>query len=359
MAAKECPVCNKLYKDEVNFCPADGEKLEFTDRVLEKDIIADFTEMPLDYKLYVEGEQLPVRIVNLVKDEPLHVSIGADGKRNCNVTFLNAGDSVLKFNIDLPEKSPEERRKVLVASISSQRDMDMQKIPAGNYVLGSNRANHDERPTRTVYTEGFYIDKCEVTMAQYERFLKDIKEHGHKWCHPDEPENKDHTPTHTYAWAQRFSWNNGIPPRGKEDHPVVLVDWYDAYAYASWAGKRLPTENEWEIAARGNDLREYPWGNTFDKAKCHIGNAPTAVGKYPEGASPFGVLDLAGNVAEWTATAYEERASNAKLFGGKYGMPIIKGGSWDDTSRGCRSSARDIRRSPFYKSTTVGFRCVK
>ncbi len=245
-----------------------------------------------------------------------------------------------------------------MSQIAANRDIDMVEVKSGVYVIGSDRGNQDERPIRRYETQGFWIDKYEVTCAQYQRFLEAVKKDGHKWCHANEPANKDHTPYHTYAWALKFSWIGGNPPVNMEDYPVVLVDWYDAYAYAKWAGKRLPTESEWEIAARGSDSREYPWGNTFYSDRCNIGDKPLAVGSFKGGDSPFGVSDMAGNVAEWTATAYETRPADSRNFTGRYGQPIIKGGSWDDNSKSCRSAARDTRRAAAYRSTTVGFRCV-
>ncbi|MBI3039931.1 SUMF1/EgtB/PvdO family nonheme iron enzyme [bacterium] len=111
------------------------------------------------------------------------------------------------------------------------------------------------------------------------------------------------------------------------------------------------------MAANG-ESRDYPWGDTFSSKRCNVGDFPVSVGFFHDGASPWGAEDMAGNVAEWTATAYEPDPRNGKPFNGRFGQPIIKGGSWDDESRGCRVSARDIHRSHAYRSTTVGFRCV-
>ncbi len=355
-AAKLCPVCKQSFNDTINFCPVDGTKLE-----AQQNPDARFIEMnitPGGAQVKVNGVLASDSRIQMVPGGEYAVEIASDGYKTARMKFsLPAPDRTL-VNFELCPLSPEEIRNAKMASLAGNRDHDMVEVKAGGYTLGSDRGNYDEKPVRKVDTKGFWIDRNEVTCAQYQRFLEDVKKYGHKWCHPTETAHKDHTPYHTYAWALRFSWVGGQPPRGMTDNPVVLVDWYDAYAYANWVGKRLPSEDEWEIAARGSDGREYPWGNTFYTDRCNTGDHPVDVGSYPEGASPCGAHDMAGNVAEWTATAYEPRPADSRIYTGKFGQPVIRGGSWDDNSKTCRSASRDVRRSPFYRSTTVGFRCI-
>lgn len=355
-ALKLCSGCQKTFDDSVNFCPFDGTKLEPVPQ--QQLVTVDLLPVPADSSVRVNGTESKSKTLQMQIGQEYLVEVASQGFQTNQIRIKPIQTNRFEFSFNLEKLSPEASRQVKMTAIADNRDHDMIEIKGGTYVLGSERGNHDERPVRKVVVPSFWIDKHEITCAQYQRFLEDVRKHGHRWCHENEPQHKDHTPYHTYAWALKFSWVGGQPPRGMADYPVVLTDWYDAYAYARWAGKRLPSEDEWEVAARGGDGREYPWGNTFSLEKCNIGDQPVAVGTFPGGASPWGVLDLAGNVAEWTSTAYEPQALDSKEFTGRFGLPIIKGGSWDDNSKTCRSPARDVRRSPAYRSTTVGFRCV-
>ena len=216
---------------------------------------------------------------------------------------------------------------------------NMVYIPGGEFIMGSDEGNEDEKPQRTVYVDGFNIDIYPVTNAEYKEFV----------------DATGHAPPH--------HWEGNTYPEGKGDHPVVWVSWHDAQAYCQWAGKRLPTEAEWEKAARGTDGRKWPWGNTFDPTKCNakesgIGET-TPVGKYPEGVSPYGVMDMAGNVWEWTADWYEAYPGSSyqsTRFGKK--NKVMRGGSWFDASAFVRCSVRNNAAPNFFFST-IGFRCAE
>jgi formylglycine-generating enzyme len=233
-------------------------------------------------------------------------------------------------------------------------------IPEGNFIMGTGASEQLE------ITEGFYIDKYEVSNAQYKRFLEWVKKHSDmKVKHPMQPSGKDHTPRYwkkfrpdllketKMADLQRFDENDFR----KYDHPVVGIDWYDAYAYAKWAGKRLPSEAEWEKAARGVDGNLWPWGNKWAFENCnsggyewkgerdgHIYAAP--INAYPQGKSPFGVYNMAGNVSEWIDTDFNSVNK------------IIKGGGSNSYPSFVMPSAKK-GFEPEYRSFTLGFRCVK
>jgi len=235
-------------------------------------------------------------------------------------------------------KPPETRPKR-----KPKRDITegMVLIESGDFKMGWNATGWvDTRPVRFVHVDAFYIDKCEVTNKQWKEFLNATG----------------------YNWGGRMqAWPGGVLPKEMENLPVVYVNWYDAQAYAKWAGKRLPTEAEWEKAARGVDFRKYPWGNRFDKKLCNVAESGykkvKPVGSFPTGASPYGCLDMCGNVAEWTADWYDAYPGNEKTlpqFGQRY--RVIRGGHYNSTS-GYETFARGYLE-PTARLPYVGFRCV-
>ena len=202
-------------------------------------------------------------------------------------------------------------------------------------------------------TGAYSITRNLITNAQYHAFIKAT---GHQVPDVDEATWKGYRLIHPYSRTRRHAWKDGKPPKDRENHPVVLVSHDDAKAYAAWlsaeTGKawRLPTWQEWEKAARGTDGRIFPWGDQWDAAKLNSHDSgpfdTLPVGSFPEGASPFGLLDAAGQVFEWTASE-----TNAGRF-------EVRGGSWDDSGCGvCRSAARHSRPA-YLKHILVGFRLV-
>jgi len=226
---------------------------------------------------------------------------------------------------------------------------EMVLIPAGEFIMGTDIRLSDEGPQHKVNLPAYYIDKYEVTNLQYKKFNEAT--HGR-------------SPRH---------WRNRTFPQGKADHPVVYVSWENANAYCQWAGKRLPTDQEWEKAARGTDGRMFPWGDEFETANA---NTPlrwqevgrfgdtTPVGAFEKGKSPYGVYDMSGNVWEWTSSwykAYPGNKTSSESYGERY--KTLKGGSWFDCSfYKCGISAPVFNRAFFakkVKNDSFGFRCAK
>ena len=216
----------------------------------------------------------------------------------------------------------------------------------------------NEQPARQVNLDAFYIDKNEVTREQYEGFmLSGGYKKRHFWAEEGWQfitENEIDAPL-----GFRSSYLNPTPHQ-----PVVGVSWYEADAYARWVSKRLPTEAEWEKAARGKDGNSYPWGQQMDFTRVFylFGRNPAPVGSYPQGASPFGVFDMAGNAWEWCADWYDEflyigRSNSSYGKDGK-AKKTMRGGCWMSGALEMRSTYRDANR-PEYRNTTVGFRCVR
>jgi formylglycine-generating enzyme required for sulfatase activity len=245
-----------------------------------------------------------------------------------------AGERITRLQVALTPAGPGhiERR--------GNDDAEMVFIPAGRFTMGDTHGNGDrgEQPVHQVGVEAFWLDRTEVTNAQFTRFVQ------------------------AGARIQGF-WRSEYTT-GKEQHPVFNVTWYDAAAYCAWAGKRLPTEAEWEYAARGTDGRRYPWGDTWDTSKAN-GNfqipASTPVGSYAGGASPFGVHDLAGNVWEWTSTLYKPypySATDGREDATASGARVFRGGAWDNAPFYLRSASR-LRVVPSDQFNYLGFRCAQ
>lgn len=209
----------------------------------------------------------------------------------------------------------------------------------------------NERPRTITDVAGFEIMANPVTNEQYARFVADT---GYRDPDVDAATWESYGLVHPYS---RHAWTGGEPPAGRAQHPVVLVSRNDARAYAEWLSRmtgvtwRLPTGLEWEKAARGTDGLRFPWGDEFDPARLNSAdNGPfdtTPVAAYPSGASPFGMMDAAGQVYEWTASNGNPRRA------------VVKGGSWDDKGCGvCRPAARHARPVDL-KHILIGFRLIK
>jgi formylglycine-generating enzyme required for sulfatase activity len=219
----------------------------------------------------------------------------------------------------------------------------MVAIPGGPFTMGSDTGGADSKPAHSVDVPAFTIDKFEVTNSDFKKF---VDASGYK---TDAEKSGDK------AWSAYAV--------GKDNHPVVKVSWNDASAFCKWAGERLPTEAEWEKAARGTDGRAYPWGNDWDPKKANVKEAglrgTTAVGSYPAGASSFGVMDMGGNVWEWTASVAEHYAGNttpSKLYGSS--LYIVRGGGWFDVKEQVAAYYRNSA-VPATANDDLGFRCAK
>lgn len=239
-----------------------------------------------------------------------------------------------------PRSNPKVTPVVTPAATSTPNTpQGMLLIPGGKFRMGSDRGEKYEKPAHEVTVASFYLDRTEVSNEDYKKFLDATK----------------HSPPK--------SWKQGQYPAGQERKPVSGVSWNDAASYARWAGKRLPTEAEWEYAARGSQGLEYPWGNSWidDAAisKESKLNQPADVGSLPKGAGPFGNLDLAGNVWEWTADDYAPYpGSNEKIEAQLKRMKVIRGGSFKSDRKFLTSYLRNMV-SPETTDSSLGFRCAK
>ena len=272
------------------------------------------------------------------------------------------------------------------AVLSSDVPDDMVLVPAGEFLMGSPAGTDglpDEQPQRRVYLSSFLIDRYEVTNEAYAKFVKTT---GHRI-----PENPNPSST---------LWIDKAPMAGIERHPVVNVSWDDAVSYCRWMGKRLPTEAEWEKAARGVDERRYPWGNDWDITKANSASywagrtvefssgaeweafwikgegaklakekgvkgevLTMPVGSFPQSLSPYGLYDMAGNVAEWVQDWYDPNYYRSAPLSNPSGpergaIKAMRGGSWLKPAVSLRAADRDWGTVDSRPSGT-GFRCAK
>lgn len=251
------------------------------------------------------------------------------------------------------------------------------KVPAGKFILGSDAPEREaayrldeaayghrvtreqgwydsESARRQVHLGAYLITRTPITNAQYRAFVADT---GHRMPDVDAETWAGYKLIHGFEATRRFVWADNRPPQGREDHPVVLVSQADARAYAAWLSRRtkqvwrLPIQAEWEKAARGAGAARFPWGGFYDPGLLNSADRgpfdTMPVGSFRRGASPYGMLDAAGQVFEWTAS----RAGRERY--------IVKGGSWDDKGCGvCRPAARHSRPADL-KHILIGIRLVR
>lgn len=235
----------------------------------------------------------------------------------------------------------------------------MALVTAGYFVMGSNNGPDDEKPEHRVFVKSFLIDVLPVSNADFAKFLnaRGLKNHlGESFYDDDDRDARIH--------QQNAIWQADL---GYATHPVNEVSWLGARDYCAWLNKRLPTEAEWEKAARGTDGRKYPWGNSKpDHTRALFGaayNASAPVDAFPEGASPYGVLDLSGNQWEWVASAYRPYPYSAD--DGRENQtpgPIrsTRGGGHDSSEDELTTSqrGRNLSRNPKAGHHNIGFRCA-
>jgi len=247
----------------------------------------------------------------------------------------------------LPTDIPTVAATAIPEEITDWKQVAMRYIPAGEFTMGSdNTGDINSRPAQSVFVEAFYIDKYEVTNEMYS-----VCSYAVECRKPLEGGSRTRP---SYFDNQVFA-----------KYPVIYVDWKMAKAYCEWRGARLPTEAEWEKAARGTDARLYPWGN--DNPTCDIANVSgcvedtTAVDQFPNGVSAYGVYGLAGNVWEWTSTLFrpylydsDDGREDPKAFGER----TVRGGSWHAFGGGTVRVDARLGLDPAYAGAYVGFRCA-
>jgi formylglycine-generating enzyme required for sulfatase activity len=275
---------------------------------------------------------------------------------------------VLMIGLLVHESYKSKKQRELLASVKTEhrpaataavRDFSMYKtlmgdegremvqIPEGPFTMGSTEGDPDEAPEHQVYLKSFYIDKKEVTQAEYDRFLRMTKR------------QKPGFPVFEDDQAKIL----------KPELPAIGVSWSDAEAYCKWAGKRLPTEAEWEKAGRGEGKRRYAWGDEFVPGHANVDGKEDGFqylappGTLEAGRSPYGVYDMTGNVAEWVADSYDENYYKKAPYRDPPGpeesdLKVIRGGSWRETSHNARLSKRFAAKR-WRTDSTIGIRCAR
>lgn len=416
-----CPTCKEKFGHGNKFCPKDGALLtpltakekeliferppnatpeelmkeatrHFMEGNRQREEVGDFEAALDEYKkaeiLYSDNPALHFRMGGIYwklgnqKEALAHLDKCKDlleaqpqevkGDENYQKTLQDVTLYISKLEKGLSDSEKTQRQEKAMAerNIKMQNALaenkvkwsEMILIPDGKFIMGTGNDEFipEETPQHEVFLDAFYIDKFEVTNAQYWEFLRSIKETGdHSKCYPGEPKNKDHTPG-----TPNTGWD--YPYYDYPDYPVSRIDWYDAYAYAAWAGKRLPTEAEWEKASRGPDGRRYPWGNVWDSKQCNVGpDAPLSVGSFESGKSVYGCLDVIGSLSEWCSDWYHPEyyhnspSVNPKGPETSTGVRIIKGGSlFAPYAYKMRCAVRMFGK-PEDRNKSIGFRCAK
>jgi len=338
---------HRTYKAAIEVLPGQTTRLEIT---LEDLLSLPFsTPCPVSTRRRCTSECHPLSGV-IITSSPEQAEVKLSGKSQGRTPLkLALSPGRYTFWLEKPgfaeEKASVEVQPGRVEHVEVRLKLrnvgDMVYVPAGEFIMGDDQGPDDCRPAHRVYVDAFLIDKYEVTNRQYRRFME----------------------------ATGYGPPGGFydPRLRDDDQPVVGVTWYEAVAFASWVGKRLPTEAEWEKAARGGQGFLYPWGNAWKADRCNsslAGLGVTApVGSFPLGAGPYGIFDLAGNASEWCADWYDafyyEYSPERNPQGPNYGfMRVVRGGAYTDGPERLRTFVRQ-GLAPASKILTVGFRCAR
>lgn len=223
---------------------------------------------------------------------------------------------------------------------------EMVQIPEGPFTMGSNDGDPDEAPEHQVFLKGFFIDRREVSQEEYARFAKMTKR----------------------PMPRIEVFEDDQSKLLKPEYAVMSVSWDEAAAYCKWAGKRLPTEAEWEKAGRGEGKRKYPWGDKFVTNAANVDGSEDGYkylappGSFELGRSPYGIFDMTGNVAEWVSDSYDENYYKKTPFQNPKGpetedLKVVRGGSWRETEHNARLSKRFAAKH-WRTDITIGIRCA-
>jgi serine/threonine-protein kinase len=257
-----------------------------------------------------------------------------------------AGAAVENSVTKAPVESPTSSELGIGSTMTGKDDMILMYVPAGEFTMGSDNGEEDEKSVHTVYLDAFWIDQTEVTNKMYAACV------AADACAP--PASSSSQTQDSYYGNAQF-----------DNYPVIYVTWDDAKAFCAWAGRRLPTEAEWEKAARGTDERAYPWGNSIKSSLANYYNKvgdTTAAGSYEDGKSPYGALDMAGNVLEWVSDWYDESYYESSLASNPLGpargnLRVLRGGAWNKSDYSIRSALRSMQ-DPTNSDNSIGFRCA-
>jgi eukaryotic-like serine/threonine-protein kinase len=333
--------------DEENFLPVAQEDIKTVITPIKSegqidDSLPTLIEPRAEQELAIYGDTVEAERVDEKGSIKAIGSVPTESRNFARKYRLLAGLAILSlvflitFSVLLrPNPAEVQKKKPEIAPPPTPPGMIL--ISGGRFIMGNDTSEYEaEKPEYETRVDPFFIDQNEVTNEEYDKFIKEKR-------YPPPPH-----------------WKNGSFLSGEDRYPVVNISWADAKAFAEWAGKRLPTEKEWEFAARGADKRLYPWGNDFNPRNTNSKETdkknPMPVGSYPRGASPFQLMDIAGNVAEWTASDYVPyHNSQAKPEPGK---KVVRGCSYL-CDKAMLILTHRYRYTPDTRRTDLGFRCAK